>query len=51
MSINGLSISPKKNYHIIRIWLKNNDRVNKNLFNLHVHPYSVVMYKPHNESI
>ena len=51
MNINGLSISPKKNYHIIRIWLKNNDRVNKNLFNLHVHPYSVVMYKPHNESI
>ena len=50
MNINGLSISPKKNYHIIRIWLKNNDRVNKNLFNLNVHSYSVVMYKPHNES-
>jgi hypothetical protein len=50
MNINGLSVSPKKNYHIIRIWLKNNDRVNKNYFNLNVHSYSVVMYKPHNET-
>lgn len=51
ININGLSISPKKNYHIIRIWLKNNDRVNKNLFNLEIPSYSVIMYKPHNESI
>ena len=49
MNINGLSISPKKNYHIIRIWLKNNDKANKNLYNLRVHPYSVIMYKSHNE--
>jgi hypothetical protein len=47
--INGFSISPKKNYHIIRIWLKNNERINRSLFNLTIHPYSVIMYKPHNE--
>jgi len=49
MNINGLSVSPKKNYYIIRIWLKNNERVNKNSYNLTVPPYSVIMYKPHNE--
>lgn len=47
--INGLSISPKKNYHIIRIWLKNNERVTKNYFNLNIPPYSILMYKSHNE--
>lgn len=49
MNINGLSISPKKNYHIIRIWIKNNEKANKNFYNLQVHPYSVIMYKSHNE--
>jgi len=50
-NINGISISPKKNYHIIRIWIKNNTNTNKELYNLNIPSYSALMYKSHNENM
>jgi hypothetical protein len=50
-SINGISISPKKNYHIIRIWIKTNNNLLKENFNLTIPSYSTLMYKSHLESI
>jgi hypothetical protein len=50
-NINGISISPKKNYYIIRIWNKNNTNTNKDLYNFNIPPYSALMYKSHNENI
>ena len=50
-NINGLSISPKKNYYIIRIWIKNNDLINKDLYNFEIPSYSTLMYKTHSENI
>ena len=50
-NINGISISPKKNYHIIRIWIKNNKKINKDLYNFNIPVYSTLMYKTHSENI
>lgn len=50
-NINGISISPKKNYHIIRIWIKNNKKTNKDLYNFNIPNYSTLMYKTHSENI
>lgn len=50
-NINGISISPKKNYYIIRIWNKNNTNTNKELYNFNIPPYSALMYKSHNENM
>jgi hypothetical protein len=46
-NINGISISPKKNYHIIRIWIKSNSNINKDNYNLSLPSYSTLMYKSH----
>jgi hypothetical protein len=51
MNINGISISPKKNYHIIRIWIKSNSNLSKDNYNLNVPSYSTLMYKSHIEYI
>lgn len=51
MNINGISISPKKNYHIIRIWIKSNSNLSKDNYNLIVPNYSTLMYKSHIEYI
>lgn len=50
-SINGISISPKKNYHIIRIWIKNNNNLHKDNYNFNIPSYSTLMYKSHLENI
>jgi hypothetical protein len=50
-NINGISISPKKNYHIIRIWIKSNTNLHKDNYNLIIPSYSTIMYKSHLESI
>jgi hypothetical protein len=48
-NINGISISPKKNYYIIRIWLKDSKYANKELYNIDIPKYSTLMYKNHSE--
>jgi hypothetical protein len=50
-NINGISICPKKNYHIIRIWIKNNSNISKDNYNLIIPNYSTLMYKSHLDSI
>lgn len=49
-NINGISISPKKNYYIIRIWLKDSKHANKELYNIDIPKYSTLMYKNHSDS-
>lgn len=48
--INGISISPKKNYYIIRIWLKDNKQASKELYNIDIPKYSTLMYKNHSDN-
>jgi len=50
-NINGISIIPKKNYHIIRIWIKSNQNLNKDNYNFNIPNYSILMYKSHLEFI
>jgi translation initiation factor 4E len=50
-NINGISISPKKNYHIVRIWIKNNNKTKKEFYNFNIPNYSTLMYKTHSENI
>lgn len=50
-SICGISISPKRNYCIIRIWISDNMFSNIDLYNYNIPNYSKVMYKPHIDSI
>lgn len=45
--INGISISPKRNYCILRIWLRTHDVNNPDIYHLQAPYYSQVMYKPH----
>lgn len=46
-NINGISICPKRNYYIIRIWIKNSDYASYNNYNITVPKYSTIMYKHH----
>lgn len=48
-NINGISISPKKNYYIVRIWIKDNKYASKNNYNFNIPKFSTLIYKPHNE--
>ena len=50
-NINGISISPKKNYHIVRIWIKSNINLNKDNYNFNIPSYSTIMYKSHLDSL
>ncbi len=50
-NINGISICPKKNYHIIRIWIKNNQNLSKENYNFIIPNYSTLMYKSHLDCI
>lgn len=43
----GISISPKKNYCILRIWISSPDVQDMSNFTVQVPPYTTVMYKPH----
>jgi hypothetical protein len=49
-NINGISISPKKNYYIIRIWIKYNKYASKSNYNIGIPKFSTLMYKNHAES-
>ena len=46
-NINGISITPKKNANIIRIWLKDNELVNPECYNISVAKFSTLLYKKH----
>jgi hypothetical protein len=46
-NINGISISPKKDTNLIRIWMKDNNHINKDLYNFNTPKFSVVIYKKH----
>ncbi len=46
-NINGISICPKKNYYIVRIWIKDNKLANKELYNINIPKFSTIMYKNH----
>ena len=48
-NINGISICPKKNYYIIRIWIKDSSYAGYNNYNITVPKYSTIMYKHHAE--
>lgn len=48
-NINGISITPKKNANIIRIWLKDNEYSAKSNYNIETVKYSPLMYKKHLE--
>jgi hypothetical protein len=48
--ISGISISPKRNYCILRIWIQKHDYNDITLFNLDVPTYSQVIYKSHNDN-
>jgi hypothetical protein len=46
----GISMSPKRNYCILRVWVQSHDYNNINLYNLDAPSYSQIMYKSHNEN-
>lgn len=46
-NVNGISISPKKNYYIIRIWIKDKKYSSFNNYNIDVPRFSTLMYKNH----
>ena len=46
-NVNGISISPKKNYYIIRIWIKDNKYACSNNYNIEIPRFSSLMYKNH----
>lgn len=48
-NINGISISPKKNNYIVRIWIKDNKYASKNNYNINIPKFSTLMYKNHAE--
>ncbi len=48
-NINGVSISPKKNYYIVRIWIKYNKYASKNNYNINIPKFSTLMYKNHQD--
>lgn len=48
-NINGVSISPKKFFFIIRIWIKDKKYAKKEYYNLDIPRYATLMYKNHVE--
>lgn len=46
-NINGVSISPKKNAYIIRIWIKDNKHACKSKYDISIPKFSTLMYKNH----
>ena len=43
----GISISPKRNYCILRVWLRSSEHTLPELYHLEAPYYSQVIYKPH----
>jgi hypothetical protein len=51
-SVNGISISPKKSFCIIKVWLSNADISSRTYFNLPIEgQYGEIIFKLNNESI
>jgi hypothetical protein len=50
-NVNGISTSPKKHFCIIKIWLKNNDCTDKNLFCIPSNYYGDILYRSNLENI
>lgn len=48
-NINGISISPKKFFYIVRIWIKDKRFAKRDYYNIEVPKYSTLMYKNHIE--
>lgn len=46
----GISISPKRNYCIMRIWVSSNELNTMNCFNIVVPEYTQVIYKNHKDN-
>ena len=47
--INGISISPKKNYYIVRIWIKDTKYAIKENYNFDIPKFTTILYKKHNQ--
>jgi translation initiation factor 4E len=50
-NVNGISISPKKNYYIIRIWIKDNKYASKSNYNISAPKFSTLMFKTHSDEV
>lgn len=50
VKISGISISPKRNYCIIRIWLYDSELSDSLLYNIPVPSYSKMIYKSHSDN-
>ena len=48
--ISGISISPKRNYCIVRIWLVDSELSDTGVYNITVPSYSKMMYKSHSDN-
>jgi Eukaryotic initiation factor 4E len=46
----GVSVIPKRNYCIIRIWISHDKYNNINLFDIEIPDYTTVMYKKHGDN-
>lgn len=47
LNVNGISITPKKNANVIRIWLKDNKLAQLINYNITGSKYSTILYKKH----
>ena len=47
LNINGISICPKKNYYIVRIWIKDSKYAVKENYNINIPKYTTLLYKKH----
>lgn len=50
VKISGVSISPKKNYCIVRIWLFDNELNDSDEYNIAIPTYSKMIYKSHSDN-
>ena len=50
-SVCGISVSPKRNFCIARIWVNDSTFGNINLYDINIPKYSKVLYKPHIENV
>lgn len=50
-NVNGISISPKKSFCIVKIWMKNNEILDSNMFELPNNIYGDILYKSNKEMI
>jgi hypothetical protein len=48
--ISGVSISPKRNYCIIRIWLSDNELNDPSLYDILIPSYTKIIYKSHTDN-